>query len=133
MNIEVIEKEELSQYENLILPYIYEELDDSGGELSGNNYLCLAASAEDEKGSLIPVSVLVMLLEANLDLAVLSIYTLPEYRRQGIGLKMVQNVTAILKAEGYDLSYIHFTGVGRWYEKLGYHTTLRWSRDGVVD
>ena len=59
--------------------------------------------------------------------------TLPEYRRQGIGLKMVQNVTAILKDEGYDLSYIHFTGVGRWYEKLGYRTTLRWSRDGVVD
>ena len=59
--------------------------------------------------------------------------TLPGYRRQGIGLKMVQNVTAILKDEGYDLSYIHFTGVGRWYEKLGYRTTLRWNRDGVVD
>jgi len=59
--------------------------------------------------------------------------TLPEYRRRGIGLKMVQNATAILKDEGYDLSYIHYTGVGRWYEKLGYRTTLRWSRDGVVD
>ena len=59
--------------------------------------------------------------------------TLPEYRRQGIGLKMVQDVTAILQDEGFDLSYIHFTGVGRWYEKLGYRTTLRWNRDGVVD
>ena len=58
--------------------------------------------------------------------------TLPEYRRRGIGLKMVQNVTAILKEDGCDLSYIHYTGVGPWYAKLGYRTTARWNREGIV-
>ena len=58
--------------------------------------------------------------------------TIPEYRRQGIGLKMVQNATAILKERGYDLSYIHYTGVGRWYEKLGYQTLLKWNSEGII-
>ena len=59
--------------------------------------------------------------------------TLPEYRRRGIGLRMVQNATALLAAEGYDIGYIHYTGVGPWYARLGYRTVLRWNRDGVVD
>lgn len=118
MNIEVIEKEELSQYENLILPYIYEELDDSGGELSENNYLCLAASAENEKGSLVPVSVLVMLLEANLDLAVLSIYTLPEYRRQGIASRLLDKALFVARRlfvfeEGEDEDFINLKAIYR--------------------
>ena len=58
--------------------------------------------------------------------------TLPEYRRRGIGLKLVQNATAILKAEGYDLSYIHYTGFGPWYARLGYQTIVRWNREGIV-
>lgn len=57
--------------------------------------------------------------------------TLPEYRNKGIGLTMVKYVTQILKEEGYDYSYIHFTGVASWYEKLGYKTTVRWSKNGV--
>lgn len=56
--------------------------------------------------------------------------TVPKFRKQGIGLKMVQNVTRILFDEGYDISYIHYTGVGRWYEKLGYQTVLRWTKHG---
>ncbi len=58
--------------------------------------------------------------------------TLPEYRNKGIGLIMVKHVTQILKEEGYDYSYIHFTGVAPWYEKLGYKTTIRWTKNGVV-
>jgi len=58
--------------------------------------------------------------------------TVPEYRRQGIGLKMVQNVTAILKQQGYDLGYIHYTGVGHWYEKLGYRTIVKWNSQGII-
>lgn len=58
--------------------------------------------------------------------------TLPEYRDRGIGLTMVGHVTRILKEEGYDLSYIHFTYVARWYGKLGYKTVLQWNRDGFV-
>lgn len=59
--------------------------------------------------------------------------TLPEYRNMGIGLTMVGKVTQILKEEGYDYSYIHFTGVSDWYKKLGYKTSLRWNRNGVIE
>ena len=46
---------------------------------------------------------------------------------------MVGKVTQILKEEGYDYSYIHFTGVSDWYKKLGYKTSHRWNRNGVID
>ncbi len=58
--------------------------------------------------------------------------TLPEYRHKGIGLTMVKNVTQILKEEGYDYSYIHFTGVAPWYEKLGYKTSVKWCKHGIL-
>jgi len=58
--------------------------------------------------------------------------TIPSCRRQGIGLKMVQNATAILKESGYDISYIHYTGVAGWYAHLGYETILKWNRNGFV-
>lgn len=59
--------------------------------------------------------------------------TIPEYRRLGIGLKMIQNATAILKDRGYDISYIHYTGVGRWYAHLGYQTIVRWNGRGILE
>ena len=59
--------------------------------------------------------------------------TLPEYRRRGIGLRMVQNATEILRREGYDISYIHYTGVAGWYARLGYRTVLRWNGRGFLD
>lgn len=37
--------------------------------------------------------------------------TLPAFRDMGIGLTMVKNVTRLLKEEGFDYSYIHFTSV----------------------
>lgn len=58
--------------------------------------------------------------------------TLPEYRDNGIGLTMVKNVTQILKEEGFDLSYIHYTYVAPWYEKLGYKTVIKWTKNGIV-
>ena len=58
--------------------------------------------------------------------------TVPEYRKKGIGLVMVRDVTRILKEEGYDLSYIHYTGVAPWYYKLGYRTILKWNRHGIL-
>ncbi len=57
--------------------------------------------------------------------------TLPEYRDKGIGLTMVKNVTRILREEGYDYSYIHYTYLAPWYEKLGYKTAIKWSRNGI--
>ncbi len=58
--------------------------------------------------------------------------TLPAYRKQGIGLRMVQLATRILREEGYDLSWIHYTHVGHWYARLGYRTVLRWNSRGFV-
>lgn len=58
--------------------------------------------------------------------------TVPSYRRQGIGLRMVQLATAILKQEGYDLSWIHYTAVGHWYARLGYETVVKWNCKGIV-
>ena len=58
--------------------------------------------------------------------------TVPAYRKQGIGLRMIQLATAIFKEEGYDLSWIHYTAVGHWYAKLGYQTVVRWNCRGVV-
>ena len=63
---------------------------------------------------------------------VVCVGTVPEYRRQGIGLKMVQNVTQILKEKGYALGYIHYTGVGHWYAKLGYQTLVKWNSGGII-
>lgn len=58
--------------------------------------------------------------------------TLPECRNKGIGLTMIKNVTQILKDEGYDYSYIHFTAVPSWYERLGYKSVLQWNNKGVL-
>jgi len=58
--------------------------------------------------------------------------TVPAYRKQGIGLKMVQKATALLKEQGCDMSYIHYTHVGPWYAKLGYETVLRWNAAGFL-
>lgn len=59
--------------------------------------------------------------------------TVPSHRKQGIGLKMVHNATIILKIEGFDLSYIHYTHVGHWYARLGYKTILQWNANGIVE
>ena len=59
--------------------------------------------------------------------------TIPSHRRQGIGLRMVQKATAILKDEGYDLSWIHYTAVGHWYARLGYQTVIRWNCKGILE
>ena len=58
--------------------------------------------------------------------------TVPEYRNRGIGLTMVKYVTQILKDEGFDISYIHYTGVGPWYGKLGYETIVQWNCNGIL-
>lgn len=59
--------------------------------------------------------------------------TIPAYRKQGIGLRMVQLATGILQEEGYDLSWIHYTAVGHWYARLGYQTVVRWNSNGIVE
>ena len=58
--------------------------------------------------------------------------TIPEYRKQGIGLEMVRLATLALREQGYDLSWIHYTHLESWYQKLGYQTVLRWNRNGFL-
>ena len=58
--------------------------------------------------------------------------TVPAYRKKGIGLEMVRRATIMLKEEGFDLSWIHYTHIGPWYEKLGYRTVLRWNGKGFI-
>lgn len=49
-----------------------------------------------------------------------------EFRKQGIGLEMVNRATHDLKENGCDLSFIHFTYLEDWYGKLGYRTFIRY-------
>ncbi len=58
--------------------------------------------------------------------------TLPEYRDRGLGLTMVKEVTQILKEDGYDCSYIHYTYETGWYSKLGYKKIVSWCGEGFV-
>lgn len=50
--------------------------------------------------------------------------TVPKYRNKGIALEMIANVTGYLKDKGMDVSFIFYTGVSRWYAKIGYKTFL---------
>ena len=59
--------------------------------------------------------------------------TVPDYRDRGLGLTMISQVTKILRDEFYDYSYIFYTYVDKWYEKLGYKTILKWDKHGFVD
>ena len=59
--------------------------------------------------------------------------TVKKFRRKGIGLSMVQKVSQILKEEGFEIGWIHWTGVGHWYAKLGYQTVLWWEKKGFCN
>ncbi|MBR6029279.1 MAG: GNAT family N-acetyltransferase [Clostridia bacterium] len=58
--------------------------------------------------------------------------TLPEWREKGLGRRVVRDVTALLQARGYGLSYIFYTSYTDWYKKLGYQHVLKWGREGVI-
>lgn len=58
--------------------------------------------------------------------------TVPEYRKRGIGLEMVSQATNLLSEERFDLSWVHYTHLRHWYEKIGYQTVLRWDRNGII-
>ncbi len=57
--------------------------------------------------------------------------TVPGYRKKGIGLEMVRLATDVLIKDGFNISWIHYTAVWPWYEKLGYQTVLKWNRSGI--
>lgn len=53
--------------------------------------------------------------------------TVPKYRRNGYGLKMVENATLISKEKGCNKGFIHQTHLESWYGKLGYKTVIKFS------
>lgn len=53
--------------------------------------------------------------------------TVPKYRRNGYGLKMVDYATAISKEKGCNKGFIHQTHLESWYGKLGYKTVIKFS------
>lgn len=53
--------------------------------------------------------------------------TVPEYRGRGIGLRMVDLATLLVKNENCHKGYISYTHIENWYAKLGYQTFARFS------
>ncbi len=117
MNIEVITKEKLTDYKHLMLSYIYEELDTYDDDLDCE-YICLAATVPNQDGIIIPVSVLICLMEPFGDIAVLSIYTLPDYRRKGYASELLDKAVFIARRlfifeEGEDEEDINLKAIYR--------------------
>lgn len=117
MEIEVITKEKLADYKHLMLSYIYEELESYNDDLDCE-YICLAAMVPNEDGIIIPVSVLICLMEPFGDISVLSIYTLPAYRRQGYASELLDKAVFIARRlfifeEGEDEEDINLKAIYR--------------------
>lgn len=53
--------------------------------------------------------------------------TVPEHRGCGIALRMVDLAAQELRKQGMDVSYIHYTFIDHWYQKLGYQVLARFS------
>ncbi len=96
MEIEVITKEKLSDYKHLMLSYIYEELESYDDDLDCE-YICLAAMVPNEDGIIIPVSALICLMEPFGDIAILSIYTMPAYRRKGYASELLDKAVFVAR------------------------------------
>lgn len=122
MEIEVITKEKLKDYEHLMLSYIYEELESYEDDLDCE-YICLAATVPNEDSIIIPVSVLVCLMEPFGDIAVLSIYTLPAYRRLGYASALLDKAVFVARRlfifdEGEDEEDIDLKAIYRLRQEL---------------
>ena len=96
MEIEVITKEKLTDYKQLMLSYVYEELKTYEDDLDCE-YICLAAVVPNEDGIMIPVSALVCLMEPFGDIAILSVYTLPGYRRKGYASELLDKAVFVAR------------------------------------
>ena len=96
MIIEAITRENLSDYKHLILTYIWEELNHYPTDLD-EDFICLAAHIQNPDGIFFPVSAVICQMEPIGDLNVLSIYTLPEHRRQGYASALLAKVLYIAR------------------------------------
>ncbi len=107
MKTDLIMPDKLMDYEHLILPVVYEELEETfkeGSPKQGDEdiYLCLAAFEDEDKAEKAsgdkPVSVLVAQLEDIGDINILSLFTLPGFRRQGFGSALVKKTIETARA-----------------------------------
>lgn len=80
-----ITKASLEKYRSLILPMIYEELTQQE-ELS-TDYICIASWLNKE-----PVGVIIVDLEGNGDMNLLSIWTDQRYRRMGVASALLEKM-----------------------------------------
>ncbi|MCI5669059.1 MAG: GNAT family N-acetyltransferase [Oscillospiraceae bacterium] len=58
--------------------------------------------------------------------------TVPEFRRRGIGLKMVELAARELYHRGCEKIFIHYTGVYEWYAKIGFRTGIMLRLGGKI-
>ena len=83
-----ITKDELPNYRHLILPMIYDELCQQ--EDIGSDYICLSSWLNEE-----PVGVIIVDLEGNGDLSLLSVWTDQRYRRMGVASALKDKMTFV--------------------------------------
>ncbi len=93
MKTEVIKKTKLKNYRPLILSAVYEELQSVRGSLD-QDYICLAAVPDDGTE---PVSVLIAQMEETGDLNLISLYTIPEYQRQGYAAYLLDQLCMVAR------------------------------------
>ncbi len=86
-----IMKEDLERLKPLILPDIYEELQEQ--EEIGTEYIAIASWLEDT-----PAGVIIADPEGNGDINLLSIWTAPEFRRMGIASALRDKMTEVATA-----------------------------------
>ncbi len=86
-----IAKNELSGYESLMLPMIYEELSQQDSIEEG--YIALAAEEENE-----PLGVLVAEPEDSGDINLLSIWTVKDRRKEGIASGLLGKMSEVARA-----------------------------------
>ena len=91
MNIELIKRDDIEKYRNLILPVVYDELKEAFRYETKKEleYLCLVLKSPE------PAAAIIAELEATGDINILSIYTLPEFRRKGYGTALVQTAVKV--------------------------------------
>ena len=83
-----IKKDELEMYRHLILPMVYDELMQQ--ENINTDYICIASWLGGE-----PVGVIIVDLEGNGDLNLLSIWTDQRYRRMGVASALKDKMTFV--------------------------------------
>ncbi|WP_026528452.1 GNAT family N-acetyltransferase [Butyrivibrio sp. VCD2006] len=106
MRIESITRENLDDYKGMILPYIYDEFTGNGAELD-TEFMGLSAVLDESDegyddamkatGSVACASVLVVQPEAEGDLNIVSIFTLPALRRRGYASALMDKALFIAR------------------------------------